>query len=280
MKRTVLRTLVWIAWLSQVGLAQTSRSASGVLKESFQGREVLVYSPKALPPPGSRALVVVLHSGLGNAARIEGGSAESGLKMDAVAQKNGFLVAYLNGTPVTQRFGRDLLGWNAGGGCCGVPAQNGVDDAGYIAATVHHLIEEYRVDPSRVYGIGHSNGAMMTLRLMCETRLYAAAVSVSGPLNLPASSCPAAHGRRILSIHGAEDRNVPIGGGQGSEGLSQVAYASEQATERIFTASGAEFRLQVVPGADHKLDVIDAKLKQAERYSLAEKAALFFGLAQ
>ena len=34
--------------------------------------------------------------------------------MDEVARKNGFIVAYLNGTPVARLLGADKLGWNAG----------------------------------------------------------------------------------------------------------------------------------------------------------------------
>jgi polyhydroxybutyrate depolymerase len=54
-----------------------------------------------------------------------------------------------------------------------------VDDFGYITDTVNHLVGKYAVNPGRVYGMGHFNGAMMTMRLMCETSLYAAAVSVA-----------------------------------------------------------------------------------------------------
>ena len=78
----------------------------GVSKDHFGGRELLVYEPYHLPAVGKRALVVVLHGGLGNAAMIEGGLAERGLKMDAVAEKDGFLVAYLNGTKVARLLGR------------------------------------------------------------------------------------------------------------------------------------------------------------------------------
>jgi len=202
------------------------------------------------------------------------------LKMDEVARKNSFIVAYLNGTPVTRRFGPDKLGWNAGGGCCGVPAENNVDDVGYITNAVKHLVDEYGVDPSRVYGIGHSNGAMMTMRLMCEANIYAAAVSISGPLNLTVQNCPGARGKHILAIHGEDDQNVPILGGQGAKGLSRVSYKSEKYTQQIFAASGADFRLQAVSGADHFLDNINARIEQTEGVSIAEKIALFFGLAE
>jgi polyhydroxybutyrate depolymerase len=200
--------------------------------------------------------------------------------MDEVAQKNGFLVAYLNGTPVTRRLSPDMLGWNAGGGCCGVPAEKNVDDVAYITGAVRYLTRKYGVDPARVYGIGHSNGAMMTLRLVCETNLYAAAISISGPLNLKVDTCPAARGKRILSIHGSADQNVPVAGGAGTQGMSRTPYNSEAYTQKIFAASGADFHLQIVEGADHALDHIDAKIEATEHQSIAEKAVRFFNLAQ
>src|SRR5579872_3355488 len=70
-----------------------STSSPGVATENYKGRSLLVYAPRNVPAPGSRALVVVLHGGLGNALRIEGGASEKGLKMDEVAEKYGFLVA-------------------------------------------------------------------------------------------------------------------------------------------------------------------------------------------
>src|SRR6202034_4418342 len=104
-----------------------------------------------------------------NAQRIESGQSENSLNMDSVAEHDGFIVAYLNGTPVTRFLGDKFLGWNAGGGCCGQPAQNNVDDVSYIKGAVSYLIQKYALDPRRVFGLGHSNGAMMTQRLICET---------------------------------------------------------------------------------------------------------------
>jgi polyhydroxybutyrate depolymerase len=253
-------------------------ASSGVWTETFQGREMLVYVPKTLPESGTRALVVVLHGGLGNASRIEDGRSEGGLNMDKEAERDGFLVVYLNGTRVMRLGQANMLGWNAGGGCCGVPAQEDVDDVGYISAAVRRLVAEYGVDARRVYGLGHSNGAMMTMRMVCETEVYAAAVSVAGPLNLVVKSCQYAKGKRVLAIHGERDENVPIAGGQGTKGLSRVAYRSEAATEKVMDASGAKFTLQVVPGADHKLDDIEAVIRKQEGMSLGEKVASFFGL--
>ena len=261
-----------------LGLPCGAVTPKGVTTEKFGGRDLLVYVPPVLPAPGTRALVIVLHGGLGNAQRIESEASESGLNMDSVAEKNGFLVAYLNGTPVTLRLGADMLGWNAGGGCCGQPAEKKVDDVAYIKGAVGFLTQKYSVDPNHIYGIGHSNGGMMTQRVMCETGLYAAAIAISGPLNLDATTCPAARGKRILAIHGADDENVPIAGGRGTKGISNAVYKPEKRSQETFTNSGATYTLQIVPGADHMLDHIAAVLQRTEGVSIAEKAARFFGL--
>lgn len=274
--RFLLRILAAAALCCCSALA--AASTQGVTEEVFQGRSLIVYVPAQLPAPGSRALVVVLHGALGNAQRIESGGSAHGLNLDAVAQRAGFLVGYLNGTPVTRRLGVDKLGWNAGGGCCGVPAQNNVDDVGYVESAVADLIRRYGVDRNRVYGIGHSNGAMMVQRLMCETGIFAATVAISGPLNVDAANCAAARGKKILAIHGAEDATVPIAGGRGAQGISATVYNSEERTRRSFENSGAQFDLLVLPGADHRLDGIQQAIEHTEGRSIAEKAAQFFRL--
>jgi polyhydroxybutyrate depolymerase len=260
------------------GVFASFACAQTVTEEDYRDRAMLVYVPSHLPTQGSRALVVVLHGGLGNARNIESRKSESGLNMDSVAEKAGFIVAYLNGTPVTRRLGADRLGWNAGGGCCGLSAERNVDDVGYIKGAIETLVSQYGIDRGHIYGIGHSNGAMMTQRLMCETGIYAATVPISGPLNIPNSSCGAARGKKILAIHGADDANVPIAGGQGSEGISLAVYNSEERSQQSFQSAGVSYTLQIVPGADHQLDHIQDAIQRSEGVTIAEKAAKFFGL--
>ena len=280
---TIARSRRGAAWgisgiVLALGILAASVHAAGVERPTFGGRAMIVYVPAHLPPTGARALVVVLHGGLGNADRIESARSEHGLNLDALAEKDGFIVAYLNGTPVTLRLGPDVLGWNAGGGCCGQSAANGIDDVGYIRGAAGFLTGRYGLDRTRLYVMGHSNGAMMAQRMICETDVFAAAVAVSGPLNLDVQTCPMARGRRVLAIHGADDENVPIKGGRGTKGVSDAVYRSEDASQRTMEASGAAYRLRIVPGADHMLDHIDAALAQAEGTSVGALAVGFFGL--
>jgi poly(3-hydroxybutyrate) depolymerase len=245
--------------------------------DSYAGRSAIVYTPTKLPAFGTRALVVVLHGGLGNAQRIASERSESALNMNGQAEQGGFVVAYLNGTPVTRILGTDKLGWNAGN-CCGVPAQKKVDDVAYIQQAVDGIAARYGIERSRIFGVGHSNGAMMTQRVMCETSLYAAAVPISGPLDTGAPSCPLARGKHLMAIHGADDQNVPIGGGRGTKGLSRTDFVSEAATAQVWQASGAVYDLQIVRGADHSIDTLNAQILKTESQTLAQKVARFLGL--
>jgi poly(3-hydroxybutyrate) depolymerase len=149
---------------------------------------------------------------------------------------------------------------------------------GYIRSVVEHLVLDYGIDPNRIYGIGHSNGAMLTQRVMCETGLYAAAIPVSGPLNLDHADCQAAHGKRILAIHGEQDANVPVAGGRGTKGISRAVYNSEEHSRQSFESAGASYDLLVLKGADHRLDHVTQAIQLSEGRSLAEKAADYFGL--
>jgi poly(3-hydroxybutyrate) depolymerase len=253
-------------------------SANGPTQvEQFEGRDLLVVAPAH--PSAARALVIVLHGGFGRAERIASGKSERSLNLDALAAQQGFHVAYLNGTKVARMLPESMRGWNAGGGCCGLPFSEGVDDVGYIEGAVRHLVAEYSLDPRQVYGLGHSNGAMMVQRLLCESTVLAAGVAVAGPLNLHAPDCPAMAGHRVLAIHGVDDRNVPVEGGVGSKGASKVAFEAEAHSREIVQAAGGHYTLLLVPGTDHFADHIDAALKAAGQGTIGEQAVRFFGLA-
>jgi poly(3-hydroxybutyrate) depolymerase len=265
-----LAALAGRAQAERTGINGDDGTARPVESITFDGRVIDLYVPTALPPSGARSLLVVLHGGMGNSAGVR-----RSLSMDGMADKYGFLIAYLNGTPSRASEGMKI--WNAGE-CCGRAQRENVDDVGYITAAIHLLGQKYDVDPNRVYGLGHSNGAMMTQRVMCETGIYQAAVSIAGPLELETRSCPAARGKRIMAIHGTSDQNVPIAGGHG-KGIAGVAYRSEDETRRIFEQSGAFYRLLAVEGASHE----SASIRDAIARSgglMSEEIVHFLGLAE
>jgi polyhydroxybutyrate depolymerase len=248
--------------------------SENIVKDAYGGRDMILYVPSHLPEAGQRSMVVALHGGMGNAQFIQ-----DHLKMDGVAEKYGFIVAYLNGSSASSRLPEKFRAWNAGKGCCGEPYTDKVDDIGYITGAVHYLEKKYGVDPIHVFGTGHSNGAMMTETLMCETNLYQKAVSLAGSLMAEVDRCPAARDKVILAIHGKNDQNVPPGGGRGTKGVTNISYRSEADSQAMIRDSGGTYDILWVE-SDHSLEHMAAAVQKSEGISLAEKEARFFGLSQ
>ena len=172
------------------------------LQHDGRSRSYIVHvPPKALAPA---PLVVSLHGGGGNAE-----SQQKYSRMDALADREGFVVAYPDGTG---RLQTKLLTWNAGT-CCGSAARENVDDVGFIAALLDDLAARTAIDPKRVYATGHSNGAMMAYRLAAELPgRFAAIAPVAGAMvysGVPQEPVP------ILHIHSVDDPRALYGGGLG-----------------------------------------------------------------
>jgi polyhydroxybutyrate depolymerase len=154
-----------------------------------------VYRPAGLG--GAAPLVVMLHGGYG-----DGAQAERAYNWDGQADAGRFLVAYPDGMD---------RAWNAGT-CCGVPKKRDIDDVGFITAMVAAIQSQVPVDGARIYVTGMSNGAMMALRLACQTDLFAAVAPVAGT---QLTDCSRAAPTSVLQIHGTADDRVPFEGGPG-----------------------------------------------------------------
>jgi len=91
-------------------------------------RTALVHAPA--DAGGPRSVVINLHGGGGNAD-----SHCSWTRMDAAADRHGFVAVYPNGTGPTSG---TLLVWNAGT-CCGRAPAQGVDDVGFLLRALDAL---------------------------------------------------------------------------------------------------------------------------------------------
>jgi len=166
-------------------------------------RTYRVHLPAGRAPRDAAPLVVVFHGGGGNAA-----NAARMTGMDAESDREGFVVAYPNGTgPLREA----LLTWNAWR-CCGRALEENVDDVGFVRALVASLERDYRIDRKRVYATGMSNGAMMAYRAGCELAdLFAAIAPVAGALDT--DDCRPASRVSVIAFHGTADHHVPFDGG-------------------------------------------------------------------
>ncbi len=152
------------------------------------------HAPKKLPT-GPMPVIIVLHGGGGSAKHIEDTSG-----FDAAADTHGFLAVYPEG------IGRGRFHtWNASPTCCGAAQEEHVDDVAFLAALVDRLGKAHKIDKSRVFVVGHSNGAVMAERALCERPdVFAGAVIVASPgLN---GVCKPKEPRRVLIVHGTADK--------------------------------------------------------------------------
>lgn len=191
-------------------------------------RTYRVHIPPALPS-GPVPLVVALHGGTGSGQQFQ---ASSGF--DAVAAARGFIVVYPDG--VATQLGDDRRVWNAGG-CCGraQTARDNVDDVAFIAAVIDSVKGTYAIDDHRVFAVGHSNGAMMSIRLACELSEQIVAIAYqAGALLI--DRCEPTLPVSAMAVHGTADRNVPIDGGSG-EGLSGVDFPDPRGAIRALAAA-------------------------------------------
>ena len=172
--------------------ATTGAAGSSTASISINGtdRTYRVYRPAGLPK--SPPLVIVLHGAAGT-----GKQAEESYGWDAQADSGKFLVVYPDGINRT---------WNVDPDCCGVAARDDVDDVGFISKLAGSF------GASKVFVTGISNGAMMSYRLACDTKLFTAIAPVSGTM---INKCPAPAEVSIIAIHGTADKTIPSDGGPG-----------------------------------------------------------------
>jgi polyhydroxybutyrate depolymerase len=185
---------------AQAGLGPGDHTFS--LRHDGRARSYIVHMPGA---PGPLPVMIAYHGGGGQA---QGFKDYAGL--DAVADREGFIVVYPNGTgPLPRR----LLTFN-GGGCCGFARERDIDDVGFTMAVLDDLARRTPIDRNRIYATGHSNGAIMAYRLAAErSEEIAAIVPVAGAMSVnrfaPTRPVP------VMDIHSVDDPRALYDGGVG-----------------------------------------------------------------
>ena len=165
-------------------------------------REYLVHVPPSYDGSKKMPVIIMIHGGGGNAE-----SMERYVLIDKVADREGFLVVYPEGTGKTV-LGTKIFSFDAGR-CC-TPGK--VDDVGFFSKMIDKLGEDFTIDKKRVYATGISNGAQMSYRLACELSDKITAIApVSGIGFTP--NCLLKRPVPTLHIHGDSDPCEPYNGG-------------------------------------------------------------------
>ena len=120
-----------------------------------------------------------------------------------VSDEHDFLVVYPDGLDRS---------WADGRG--GTPAdRNGVDDVKFLSALIDELEDEYKVDHTRIYATGMSNGGFMSGRLACELSEQNSGCGYCGGFPVGKRGWRLPSGRKPVSVvimQGTADPVVPL----------------------------------------------------------------------
>jgi polyhydroxybutyrate depolymerase len=159
-------------------------------------RTVNVHVPSSYDPTKPMPLVLDFHGYSSNAMQEDLLS-----QMSAKADAAGFIALHPEGTNSS---------WNAGA-CCGMAAQNNVDDIGFVKDILTTAADKLCVDAHRIYATGMSNGGFLSNRIGCELAdRFAAIAPVAGVTGVP--TCTPSRPMPVIHFHGTADTLVPYDG--------------------------------------------------------------------
>jgi polyhydroxybutyrate depolymerase len=135
----------------------------------------------------------------------EGAATEAlATQFSPLAQRDGFLVAFPNGTGTP-------IAWNT----ATTPSN---PDLHFVTAMLDHLEATQCIDEARVYATGLSQGAFMTSTMACAMSARFAAVAPVAGIELP-KPCATSRPVPILAFHGTADPILHFNGGLGRQVL-------------------------------------------------------------
>lgn len=207
------------------------------LKFQNLNRTYRLHVPSGINDMSKAPLVFVFHGGKGSGEKVE---ASSGFHI--LGEANTFYTLYPDGIGTN---------WNDGRGTTDAELQ-GVDDVGFITKLVEELTndKQLRIDLSRVFVTGPSNGGMFTYRLICDaSNIFRAAAPVIA--NIPTNyiaSCNPPQQISVLTINGLSDPLIPFDGGEtGGDGGYVESY--DDSISKLIALNGCDgsFSTEALP---------------------------------
>ncbi len=164
-------------------------------------REYFVHIPEGYNSEELFPVVFVLHGGGGNAEKL--GRYTGFTKL---ADQEKFIVVYPQGYDKHWNDGRKNIKSKA--------HEEDINDIKFFNEMIKALNLLFKIDESRIYAVGISNGAMMSFRIACElSDKFAAIAAIAGSCPEVLSECTPENPISILIINGTDDPLVPFHGG-------------------------------------------------------------------
>ncbi len=170
--------------------------ADEIIKLNHQGveRTAILYQPAGATRP---APLVIALQGFGQSTE----QLRDTLKLDVVAEREGFAVLYPDALEHSWSYGRPINQ--------PMPTVGGetVDDIGFTRALIDELVSRKAVDPARVYVTGMSRGGLMAFTLACALadKIAAAAALITGMTDVQREDCRPTRPVPVMVLAGTND---------------------------------------------------------------------------
>lgn len=183
--------LIWLVFLL-IWLMANRAEAQTVMVDGVE-REFIIHVPSSVEP--QPAAVVVLHGGSSRADGIRRLT-----DFDDLADEHGFIAVYPYGLNQQWNDGREGI--------------SNADDLAFFDILFDTLIDQYAIDPARIFVTGMSNGGFMAMRLACARSERVSGVAIVTATFGEDVICQPQTPLAMLIMNGTDDPLVPYDGGE------------------------------------------------------------------
>jgi polyhydroxybutyrate depolymerase len=153
---TMHRLILALTALAALTLPAFAAPETLTVRAGKTDRELILYAPG--DARGPVPLVMIFHGGGGG----DDWMANKSRDLTRTLNGAGYAVAFMNGS--ARRNGENLRTWNAVH-CCAYAQRKKINDTAYADAAIEALDKRLGIDRTRIFLMGHSNGAMLSYRL-------------------------------------------------------------------------------------------------------------------
>ncbi|AXE65734.1 phospholipase/carboxylesterase [Hyphomonas polymorpha PS728] len=194
---TLILSCILLGGVAAAAPGPSPKAETLSVKAGKDQREFILYTPQ--DTRRGMPVVLVFHGGGGGAEWM----ASKSRKLARTFTEAGYAVVYMNGS--SRRDGEKLRTWNAAH-CCAYAQRQNIDEATYINAAVDALDRKIGIDRTRIFLVGHSNGAMLSYRVAGQMKDAPRAIApISGAIFADQPALPA---RTSIFMYHAKDDEV------------------------------------------------------------------------
>ena len=239
-------TLIVFILAPGVGKAKCSNFGWGLAcTQNHNGlaRQYILYVPNSYDGSKAVPLLFNFHGYSSNAENHHRGRAD----FRGLSEEDNFILVVPQGSLF-----EGVTHWNVG---ANKTRQSTADDVGFTDILIETITSEYRIDSTRIYSTGMSNGGYMSYHLACLlSEKIAAIASVTGSMTPKTfDSCSPTHPTPILQIHGTADNTVPYEGANWTVPIDKVL-------EYWSASSGCDSHPSTKPLLDQNSDGLVSKV--------------------